>query len=165
MQELVDKVRTMLRAAHNNCAAVTKKIMSEKDPKLIVFLVQIGVEHLASKFRAHDRRDMRRNVVEPTFVKGKRRPSILTPNDKVKVAQAAKSLFEVWKIGGIGLGEATKDKLLMAANEERLAGTGHLKNAEFYEALAAPMDDTETVADHWENENAVVLIQEKIWKE
>jgi hypothetical protein len=67
-------------------------------------------------------------------------------------------------IGGTKLGEATKSKLLMTAEEERHAGHGHFKNVEFYENLAAPMNDTETVADHWENEKAVILIQEKIWK-
>lgn len=164
MQDMKEKVLNMLQTAENNCNTVAKKIAHGGNTLLVQYLVQLGVEHVASKFRAHTRREQRRDVISPTFVQGKQRPSILTPKDKQKVAKAARSLFQTWKIGEIGLGEATKTKLLMEAEAERHAGAGHLKNAVFYEKLAAPMADNETVAEHWENEKAVILIKEEVWR-
>ncbi len=156
----------MLDAAKGNISAVVDKLMRSSDTTLQSYVMQIGVESIASKRRAFDRRELRHEVINPDFVnKVRRKRPPMSRKEADKLATATLNVFQKWRIGEIALGDATKQKLLAEANAERHAGNGHMLNAEFYEILAEPMNDSETVAQHWKSAKTVDLIREDLWKD
>jgi nucleoside diphosphate kinase len=130
-----------------------------------LYVIAVGLDHLKARKRAVRRRELRR-AVRPKFRAGRVTGSIeLTAQSKKRLLQKTQELFgdDGWKIGAISLGNFTKEALLSEAANERVSAKGHVRTAEFYEALAEPMQSGQLVRDYWRQESAVE-VRDKIWK-
>ena len=139
-----------------------------KTPKLAVYVISVGLEHLASRNRATTRRTMRNAVIKPQFSQrqgGVTGSVTISKRSQRKLEAAARDLFLTWRVGSMALGEMTKEALLTEASNERASAKGHLRNAVFYEALAHPMQSGETVKAYWQSAKAVKLIRDEIWED
>lgn len=151
----------------NDYAKIARKIQLSGNAKLIEYVLHIGVSQIASGRRHQKRRELKPMVKPPRFVQrpgGAKHSMVLSPGAQVRLKRAAAELF-VWPIGGEKLGGFTRDLLLAEASKERKSGHGHMKNAIFYERLAAPMNDSDTVLQHWKSPEAASLIRDEIWRE
>lgn len=68
-----------------------------------------------------------------------------------------------WNIGEINIGDFTREDLLEHAAKERKSAKGHIRNAQFYEALAEPMAAGQKVSAYWKPDKAL-KVREDIWK-
>ena len=131
-----------------------------------IYVITVGLEHIKAKGNASTRRQLRRDVISNTLVKGKTYGSVRRSKASMrKAAEAARELFTKYFIGSLPLGEATKEFLLQQAQNERASSKGYLRNAVWYEALAEPMLPGQMVADYWQSEKACELIREEIWRD
>jgi hypothetical protein len=128
------------------------------------YAISIGIETITAKERARNRRELR-SVVQPRFKQGKTIGSVvLTDNAKKRLVEHAQDLFTGWMINAtVSLGNATKEDLLDAINNEQLSARGHLRNVEFYSALAEPLKPGQRVSDYWRNSKTVAKIRDQIW--
>ena len=143
-------------------AAAEKIYRGSKDTAIYVILV--GLERISQRADAAVRRQMRRTVINPQFVKGRTYGSVKRTRGSIRrAAAAARDLFVSYKIAGISIGLYTKEQLIEQAVKERASAKGHLRVAVWYEALAEPMANGQTVKDYWVSEEAIELIREEIW--
>ncbi len=138
--------------------------------ELTLFFIRQGFK----EYEVQKQREIRNNIKKTIL-----RPEVLQEGAPVKPAIRVKptartmthmtdraiqqlGIFTDWKLGKLPLGDATKGKLITEANHERARGQGHIINAIFYEKLARPMNDSETVANHWKSPETVKLIRDEI---
>ncbi len=171
-----DKIEALLENA-SDLSSLARGIYKSHDEELVIHLIHVGLE----KYRSQQRNAIKRKIkdtilsaeatekpvgtsTKPAFDYDPK-PSIKTQRKSVENAvKAVKSILQSWSIGGIILGDATKDILLHEAKNEYARGKGHVDNARFYERLALPMNNTETVKEnkHWQSDEAVMLIRREI---
>ena len=160
-----ERVYEILDEVKNDFEKAAGKVYNE--PKdVVLYVLQIGVEHLAARRRATNRRNLRSAVVNPKFVtkhKGAASYVKLSKKSEINLLKATQTLFDDWKIDAhISLGNATREELLEKASAERASAKGHLRNAEFYERLAEPMQPGQRVRDYWTSPKTVELIRKEI---
>ncbi len=128
----------------------------------LIYVLEIGLHHLAARKRAGIRRGLRA-VVQPKFKKGKNIGSVvLTESAKRRLVEHSRELFSGWMINAnVSLGDATREDLLVQAEMERNSADGHIRNAQFYEALAEPLEAGQTVRDYWRDPKVVAKIKER----
>ncbi len=132
----------------------------DRHKNLIRWLVETALIHVKAQARAQRRRQFRREI-EPGYqvmFNGSKRLE-LTESAKERLKAATKKLFgrDGWQIGDVNIGDFTKEALIEEADRERRLARGHTRNAEFYEALAAPMEPGQYVRDYWTPERVVDL--------
>lgn len=133
--------------------------------KIALYVIQLGLETLKSKQRRNRRRELRTEV-KPQFRQGRSTGSvILTKASKERLLKRTKELFgeNGWMIGDLNLGDLTKEGLLAQAVAERASAKGSLRNAQFYEALAEPLQPGQLAREYWKSETAH-KIKRDIWK-
>jgi hypothetical protein len=133
---------------------------------LALYVLAVGLEHLKARKRATNRREIRREI-KPEFKRGKTYGSVeFTPRSKKLLFESTQRLFgkDGWNIGDLNLGGFTREGLLELAARERASAKGHIRNAQFYEALADPMKPGQLVKEYWKPEKANE-IKNKIWRE
>ena|SRR5271166_5888394 len=159
-----DEVLKVL-SQHENIADAAEEIYG--GPKVIaIYAIQIGLERLKAKKRRERRRELKTEI-RPQFTAGKTTGSIvLTKASKERLLKQTQQLFgdDGWKIGDLNLGEFTKEQLFAQATAERSAAKGSIRNAQFYEALAEPLQPGQKARDYWKSETAH-KIKLGIWKE
>jgi hypothetical protein len=138
-----------------------------KGPKQIAFyVITLGLEWMKSKQRRERRRELRTEV-KPQFTPGPVTGSyVLTKSAKKRILRHTQELFgdNGWKIGDLNLGEFTKEQLLAQASAERASAKGSIRNAQFYEALAQPLQPGQMAKDYWKSETAH-KIKSGIWNQ
>jgi hypothetical protein len=119
---------------------------------LAIYCIRLGLEQLLNRRRAIRRRELRA-VVQPEFTKAPGAITgrvVFTKRAQKRIIDNARELFDGWMINAtISLGEATKEDLILQAVAEENSATGHIRNAQFYRALAAPLGDGQRAADYW----------------
>lgn len=136
--------------------------------ELTLYFINLGFKEFEARQRRSARTYFKKEMIKPGFMSETYVP--LKPLVKAKVSEKtisqalshATDMFVGWKIGKLEIGMATKEKLLAEALHERKAGAGHIVNALIYERLATPMNDTQTVADHWKTREAIKLIRDEV---
>jgi hypothetical protein len=119
---------------------------------LAIYCIRLGLEQLQNRRRAIRRRELRA-VVQPEFTKASGAITgrvVFTKRAQKRIIDNARELFDGWMINAtISLGEATKEDLILQAVAEENSATGHIRNAQFYRALAAPLGDGQKAASYW----------------
>jgi hypothetical protein len=163
-----NEVEKYLDKYGNDYALAAQHIQNSGNVKLIAYVLHIGVASIAAGKRQQKRRELKPMVKPPQRTTqrpgGVRHSVVFSPGHEIKLKRAAAELF-MWPIGGAKLGAFTRELVLAEAVKERKSGHGHIKNAIFYERLAAPMNDTDTVLQHWKSPEAASLIRDEIWRE
>jgi hypothetical protein len=134
--------------------------------KIATYVISIGLECIKSKKRRERRQELKKEL-KPVLVKGKVTGSVIfSKASKTRLLKATQELFgdDGWMIGEINLGDFTKEQLLLQAAKERDSAKGSLRNAQFYEALAEPLQAGQFARDYWKSETAHKIKQE-IWKD
>lgn len=130
-----------------------------------LYVIQLGLEHVTSRRRAIKRRELRA-VIKPEFIaapSGVTGRVILTKRAQTRIVENARELFAGWMINAtISLGAATREDLLVQAENERSSAKGHIRNAELYEALADPLKPGQRADAYW-TPKAVQKVKDKIW--
>jgi nucleoside diphosphate kinase len=132
---------------------------------LAIYAIELALNHLKARTRATRRREIRR-VVQPQFKPGRVTGSfVLTDAAKRRLVKETQTLFskDGWNIGEINIGDFTREDLLEHAAKERKSAKGHIRNAQFYEALAEPMAAGQKVSAYWKPDKAL-KVREDIWK-
>ena len=135
---------------------------------LALFVLEYGLGVLKSRSRRQRRRELTA-VVQPQFM---RKPGgitgqvVLTPAAKKRLTENTRDLFgaDGWMIGDLNLGSFTKEQLLAQASNERASAKGSLRNAQFYEALADPLQPGQRARDYWKPGDAQ-KIKRTIWQD
>lgn len=159
-----DEVLKVLDDAGNVVADAAAEILSGPK-KIALYVIQIGLETIKSK-RRRDRRRELRSEVRPQFKAGPVTGSIvLTKQAKERVIKNTRELFgaDGWMIGDINIGAMTKEQLLAQAHSELASAKGSIRNAQFYEALADPLQPGQRADSYWKPETAT-KIKRGIWK-
>lgn len=155
------EVHAILDSVDQNTDKATSIILARSCYRhLIKWLVETALIHIKAQTRAQRRRQLRREI-EPGYqvmFNGGRRLE-LTESAKERLKAATKKLFgrDGWQIGDVNIGDFTKEALIEEAERERRLARGHTRNAEFYEALAAPMKPGQYVREYWTPERVVNL--------
>jgi hypothetical protein len=134
--------------------------------KIALYVIALGLETLRAKKRRQRRRELRSEIA-PQYTKGRTTGSVvLTAASKKRLVKRTKELFgdDGWQIGDLNLGDFTKEALLSQAAAERASAKGSIRNAQFYEALAEPLQPGQTCRTYWKSETAH-KIKSGIWKE
>lgn len=134
--------------------------------KIALYVIRLGLEKIKSGKRRERRRELRTEV-KPQFTAGRTTGSIvLTKASKARLLKSTRELFgdDGWKIGDLNLGEFTKEQLIIQAASERASAKGSIRNAQFYEALAEPLQPGQKAKDYWKSEMAH-KIKLGIWKD
>lgn len=140
-----------------------------RGPKMVaMYVLMVGLETIKSKKRRERRRELKREI-QPVLVKGRVTGSVrpvFTPAAKARLLRATQELFgdDGWMIGDLNLGDFTKEQLVAQAVKERESAKGSIRNANFYEALAEPLQPGQLARDYWKSETAH-KIKERIWKD
>jgi len=159
-----DEVLGIIKDAEGDLSAAAEVVY--KTRTLAIYAILIGLQTLMRKKRATRRRELR-SEVQPQFKPGRVTGSVvLTEPAKKRLLSITQRLFgdDGWMIGEINLGVMTKEGLLAQAQSERASAHGSLRNAEFYEALAAPLQPGQLVKVYWRPEEASE-VRGKIWKD
>jgi hypothetical protein len=134
---------------------------------IALYVIQIGLEKLKSQVRRDNRREIKREI-QPEFVKGKVTGSVVPSKAfQKRIIKNTQRLFsneEGWMIGDINIGMMTREQLFAQAVAERKSAKGCLQNAQFYEALAEPLQPGQRADAYWKPETAT-KIKRDIWKE
>lgn len=159
-----DVIKTLTDADNNigNAAAV----IYDGPKKIALYVIQLGLETLKAKKRRQRRRELRAEL-RPQFTAGRTTGSIvLSKASKERLVKQTKELFgdDGWQIGDLNLGDFTKEQLLAQAVAERSSAKGSIRNAQFYEALAEPLQPGQTARTYWKSETAH-KIKSEIWKD
>lgn len=127
------------------------KALYRESRQLAIYAIGIGIERIKFEARKHKRRAIKREI-EPQFVKSSTAPHIKFSNKcRQRIYSNTTDLFDEWKIGARSIGDFTGDELLMQAAHDEASGKGHITNARFHRALAAPiLGTTKTVRQHWD---------------
>ena len=131
-----------------------------------MYVIHIGLETIKAQKRRSRRRELRTEV-SPQYVRGRTTGSVvLSKESKKRLLRHTQELFgdEGWMIGELNLGSMTKEGLLSQAASERASAHGSLRNAQFYEALAEPLQPGQMAKDYWKSETAH-KIKRGIWKD
>src|SRR5262249_34183590 len=131
---------------------------------LAIYVLVIGLETIKASIRREHRRELKATI-KPQFQSGPVSGSIVfTKKTKQRIARHAARLFgpEGWAIGDVLLSDFTKEQMIERAEKERRSAKGNLQNAQFYEALAEPLQPGQLVGAYWNPETAGRL-REKIW--
>src|SRR6266567_475040 len=153
-------------ASENNNDLPTTATAIYRIRTLAMYVILIGLQTLMRKKRATRRRELRTEI-KPQFKPGKVTGSVvLTEPAKKRLLAVTQRLFgdDGWMIGDLNLGHMTKEGLEAQAQNERMSASGSLRNAEFYEALAVPLQSGQMVQEYWKPETAGKL-RARIWKD
>ncbi len=160
-----EKIQQILDSVDGDLDLASENIYEGPKP-VAIYVIQVGLDHLKAKRRAIRRRELKREI-QPEFRPGRTTGSVeFTPKFKRRLLENTQKLFgkDGWDIGDINLGNFTKEGLLLQAASERRSATGMIRNAQFYETLAEPLQPGQLVRDHWTPEDATKL-KKKIWKD
>jgi hypothetical protein len=161
-----DQAEDMLNKAGGDYERLAEKAWRSGDQELIEYVLKVGFAKIDAYRRRKSRQYIKENVIRSEFFSDSPLPKV-----KIKLPEAFRArhiqrtfenIMSSWKIGGVELGKCTKEKLLSQAKNERAAGQGHIENAVWYERLAAPMNDRETVAGHWKDGKSIAFIRNEI---
>ncbi len=156
VQEIIEKTDTIKEAAD---------VIINGKRSLVVFVVMLGLEHFSAKKRRERRRQLRTEV-KPQFQAGPVTGSVvLTKSAKKRLLKSTRELFgdDGWMIGELNLGDFTKEQLIAQAVQEEAQAKGSIRNAQFYRALAEPLQPGQVARDYWKSETAH-KIKQGIWK-
>jgi hypothetical protein len=159
-----DRVYAILDDVNNDTDKAIPKV--RLDGELVNYVLRIGLDHIKATRRHKRRQELTNTVVRKEFVRGSVTGSIKLSKAYVgKLKKVADTLFQDWSIGGVRLGDATKEQLRTWAADLRASAKGSLRNALFYDKLADPMKDGQTVSSYWKSPQAVKIIRDELWEE
>lgn len=127
----------------------------EGPKKMALYVLWIGLNTIKAQRRSITRRDIKK-AIKPELKPGKKIGTVIfTEKTKEKIFASTRDLFgdNGWKIGNISLGNYTKEDLLAQAVTEERSARGMMFNADFYRALAEPMETGQLVRDYWKPED------------
>jgi hypothetical protein len=133
-------------------------LMIQGDPVLAYDVIAIGIDKILSVHRRRQRREIKQEI-SPTYTI-EARAVRFSPETMQRIQSHTVRLVSDWYIGGLALGDLTKEQLLAEAEKEKRAGTGHLVNARIYEILAAPLHEGQRMRTHWSEERAKAAVAE-----
>lgn len=157
-----DDVLRFLAEHNNNLATVVKALLPSRSPhrELLEYLLNAALLRIRQQARKKQRTRIKveelYDIRVQSILPAKPRYEI-SEGAKQKIRQRTLTMLTTWMIGDMPLADMEKAGLLAAAVHEKNSGNGHFVNAQFYEALAEPMNDIETVKDHWQDEGARLL--------
>jgi len=126
----------------------------KNDDDLTLYGLYYGIRHIAAVRRRNTRRDLKSNI-SPVVIPNKSGVGIHFDKATIQRLNARGNQFiKDWKIGSLTLGDLTKEELLVEAEKEDRAGTGHMINAGIYRALAEPLDKGQKMRSYWTQERA-----------
>jgi hypothetical protein len=161
-----DKVEDMLSKVGSDYEKLAERAWKSGDQELIEYLLKVGFAKIDSHRRRKARQFIKENVIRTEFFSDKPLPKVkvkLPDSFRAKhIQRTVANIMTSWRIGGVELGKCTKDKLMTQARNERAAGKGHIENAIWYERLAAPMNDKETVASYWKDGKVIAFIRDEV---
>jgi len=163
MQTYRDEVLRILREVDNNTLEAAERIFVGPQ-KICIYVLQCGLETFKAQHRRKRRQELRTEI-QPQFKAGRVTGSVeLTKAAKERLIRHTKDLFgdDGWMIGEINLGNFTKEQLLAQAVSERNSAKGSIRNAQFYESLADPLQAGQMVKEYWKSGDARKLRKE-IW--
>lgn len=150
----------------DNDTSVAAGAIYEGPKEIALYVIMLGLETIKSKRRRTRRRELREEI-KPQFKAGKTTGSVtFTAKTKERIKRNHSiNLFgdDGWQIGGLNLGDMTKEQLLAQAANEQSSAKGSLRNAQFYTALAEPLAPGQTARTYWKSETARKMKGE-IWK-
>lgn len=150
-----DQIQKLLDKHNDDYLAAATEIFSSRNRELCTELISIGIQKIAKNIRQKQRREIKHHNIVQDFIKFetsrplKKGPPIPLSEARIKEGMKLASIFVKWKIGSTLIGDMNKDGLLAAASHERKSAAGHLDNAIIYEEIARPMNNTETVGEHY----------------
>lgn len=133
---------------------------------LALHAIHVGIETIKSRARRRARREIKHDI-KPEFVSSPSSPYAVrfTKDTLKRIAARGKQLMEDWVIGGLVLGDLTREELLRESEREQIAGAGHILNANIYAALAEPLDEGQKMRAYWTYEKAGALYEKLRRKE
>jgi hypothetical protein len=171
MVEYGDEIEALLLKYVNNYVGRDAAVYA-KHKDLALYFIRQGFSVYEAQQRRIVRNDIKKNILKPEFQREIKMKSSTSTSPAVKVNVSEKTatkamgyaaeMFTNWKIGKLEIGDATKARLVIEANNERSRAGGHVINAIIYEKLAEPMNNVETVSEHWKTRKAVELIRGEI---
>lgn len=156
--EVLDSVEGDLQAA--------TELIYDGPGKVARYVIQLGLESVQAKRRRMRRREFKAEI-KPQFTPGRTTGRVvLTKASKERLLRNTQELFgdDGWMIGNLNLGEFSKEQLLAQASAERASAKGSIRNAQFYEALAEPLQPGQLVRDYWQSKDARG-VKDKIWRD
>jgi hypothetical protein len=151
-----DDAWAAIKDADNDLKKAVLSIQYDGSKPLVGYVILMGLQTIARRKRANRRRELRFNL-QPEFVhRGANGSVTLTAKAKQRLLSHAKELYgdDGWVIGSVNISNFTKEQLLAQSEAERKSAEGSLRNADFYAALAHPMQPGQTVKEYWTPEKA-----------
>lgn len=127
-------------------------------PDLLDYVINIGFDKIEATDRRHQRRMIKSDIAPDYTIEA--RAVRFTADTIKRVHSHTIQFMKDWYIGGVALGDLTRENLLDEAEKEKKAGTGHLVNAKIYEILAEPLLPGQKMSEHWTEEAARKAITE-----
>jgi hypothetical protein len=128
-----------------------------KDKPLAMFVINVGIDTIKSRDRRRARREIKSDI-NPEFEQNPNSSSVYAVRFNKETIERIQGygdrLMEDWCIGGLVLGDLTKEELIEEAEREELSGRGHLINAKIYRALAEPLVSEQKMRSYWTKEKA-----------
>lgn len=159
-----EPIQLILDRVGGDIDLAAEEIYSGSKP-LAIYLIILGLNKLRSRQRQQRRTELRREI-RPQYVRGSATGSIqFSRKTKIRLFKQAEELLgeNGWNLGEVGfLVNLTKEALLDQAWRERQSAKGHLRNAQWYEALAEPLQPGQIVRDYW-NAEAAIKLKQDIW--
>jgi hypothetical protein len=123
--------------------------------ELALYVIDVGVNKILALERRLVRREMKNKILPHEDIKYTERGAInFSAQTMKRVNSHHKEFMRRWYIGGLSLGNLTKEELLAEAAKEKKAGHGHFMNASIYEILAKPLQPGQRMRDYWTEEDA-----------
>lgn len=122
------------------------------EPELLLYVINVGLDKILATARRNHRRAIKFTIAPEYTVEA--RAVRFSPDTIKRVHAHSVQFLRDWYIGGIALGDLTKEELLAEAEREKRSGTGHLVNARIYEILAEPLHPGQKMRDHWSEDEA-----------
>lgn len=164
-----DQVEAILEATEYDVSKAARRVYRPGNEAMIIYVLELGLHTFARKQRAETRRHLHNTVIapKPVFVSGRVTGSIKpSPRQQARITKEAQNLFTTYPINAhLMLGDATRDELLAAAQNERAAAKGHLRKAHWFEALANELKPGQKVKERWTGPEAAQLLRDEIWSQ
>lgn len=134
-----------------------------KDRPLALYAIEIGLMRIASDRRKIQHRNIKRAILEPEEARSDGFiPRVLSRKTIERMTKRHLNQVLAWRIGSLDIFHATKADMLSEAAKERVGAKGKILNALIYEALAKPMNDTQTGGQYYRSFAAVAAVKSQV---
>jgi hypothetical protein len=129
-----------------------------QNKELALYVIDVGINKILAQERRQIRREIKSRIIPQDDLRHVSSGGIRFSASTVKRVHANHQQFlQEWYIGGLSLGNLTKEELLAEAVKEKKAGYGHYINAGIYEILADPLKPGQRMRDYWQSVDEIQL--------